>query len=115
MDALLGTSLPVFIGLTVCVMGFASFMTGQGLANTWRPMWQIVLYSVLLGLADRFLTWSLFEGELFHLSGYISHTLVLLVICSIAYRLTLTHKMVTQYPWIYQRSGPFTWRRRGVE
>ncbi len=115
MDALLGTSLPVFIGLTVCVMGFASFMTGQGLANTWRPMWQIVLYSVLLGLADRFLTWSLFEGELFHLSGYIFHTLVLLVICSIAYRLTLTHKMVTQYPWIYQRSGPFTWRRRGAE
>jgi len=115
MDALLGTSLPAFIGLTVCVMGFASFMTGQGLANTWRPMWQTVLYSVLLGFADRFLTWSLFEGELFHLSGYIIHTLVLLVICSVAYRLTLTHKMVTQYPWIYQRSGPFTWRRKGAD
>ncbi len=115
MDALLGTSLPVFIALTLGVMGFASFMTGQGLAKTWRPMWQTVLYSVLLGFADRFLTWSLFEGELFHLSGYIIDTLVLLVICAVAYRLTLTRKMVTQYPWIYQRSGPFTWRRRGAE
>jgi len=115
MDALFGTSLPVFIGLTVCVMGFASFMTGQGLANTWRPMWQTVLYSALLGFADRFLTWSLFQGELFHLSGYLIDTLVLMVICSVAYRLTLTHKMVTQYPWIYQRSGPFTWHRRGAE
>jgi len=115
MDALLGTGPWVLIALRVCVMGFASFMTGQGLANTWRPMWQTVLYSALLGFADRFLTWSLFQGELFHLSGYLIDTLVLLVICSVAYRLTLTHKMVTQYPWIYQRSGPFTWRRRGAE
>jgi hypothetical protein len=115
MDTLLGTSLPVFVGLTVCGMGFASFMTGQGLANTWRPMWQTVVYSVLLGFADRFLTWSLFQGELFHLSGYVIDTLVLLAICSVAYRLTLTHKMVTQYPWIYQRSGPFTWRRKGAD
>ncbi len=114
MDAL-GSNLPAFIVVTVIVMGFASFMTGLGLANTWRPMWQTVLYSVLLGFADRFLTWSLFEGELFHLSGYIIDTLVLLAICSVAYRLTLTRRMVTQYPWIYQRSGPFTWRRRGAE
>ena len=114
MDAL-GSNLPAFIVVTVIVMGFASFMTGLGLANTWRPMWQTVLYSALLGLVDRFLTWSLFQGELFHLLGYLVHTLFILIICSLAYRLTLARKMVTQYPWIYQRSGPFTWRRRGAE
>jgi hypothetical protein len=37
MESLLGTTLPVFIGMTVFVMGFAAFMTGQALANTWQP------------------------------------------------------------------------------
>jgi hypothetical protein len=30
----------------------------------------------------------------------------------VAHRLTMTHKMTTQYPWIYERTGPFGWRER---
>ena len=112
MVSLLGTSLPVFIGLTVMIMGFACFMTGQALANTWRPMWHIVPYSFLLGFADRFLTWGLFEGELLSISGYIIDSLVLLGIAATAYRLTQARRMVMQYPWIYERSGPFSWREK---
>ena len=112
MQDILGTSLPVFIGVTVVLMGFASFMTGQALANTWRPMWQVVPYCVLLGGADRFLTWGLFQGELLLLSGYVADTLVLIAISLFAYRLTLTHKMVTQYPWIYERAGVLSWREK---
>ena len=95
---ILGTTWPVFIGITLVLMGFASFMTGQAQANTWRPMWQIVPYCLLLGLADRFLTWGLFQGELFLLSGYLVDTLVLMSIAGTAYRLTLARKMVMQYP-----------------
>jgi Domain of unknown function (DUF6867) len=109
---ILGTTWPVFVGITILLMGFASFMTGQAVANTWRPMWQVVPYSVLLGLADRFLIWSLFQGQLFLLSGYLTDTLVLMGIAALAYRLTLAHKMVTQYPWVYERTGPFTWREK---
>ena len=109
---ILGTTWPVFIGITVLLMGFASFMTGQAVANTWRPMWQIVPYSLLLGVADRFLGWSLFQGQLFLLSGYIADSLVLMGIAALAYRLTLAHKMVTQYPWVYERTGLFTWREK---
>jgi hypothetical protein len=111
---ILGTTWPVFIGITILLMGFASFMTGQAVANTWRPMWQVVPYTLLLGLADRFLTWGLFDGQLFLLSGYIADSLVLMAIAALAYRLTLAHKMVTQYPWIYERTGPFTWREKIV-
>jgi hypothetical protein len=113
MEELLGTSWTVFIGMTVCVMGFASFITGQGLANTWRSVWQIVPYAMLLGGADRFLIWGLFQGELFLLSGYLIDTLVLMLIAWIAYRLTQARKMVAQYPWIYQRTSPFSWREKG--
>ena len=114
MEMLLGTTLPVFIGVTVLLMGFAAFMTGQALANTWRSAWQVVSYSLLLGCADRFLTWSLFEGALFSLSGYLIDTAVLLAICLFAYRITQANKMVSQYPWVYERRGLFGWRRKGT-
>ena len=114
MESLLGTTLPVFIGLTVFIMGFAAFMTGQALANTWRPYWHAVPYCFLLGFADRFLTWGLFEGELLSPSGYLIDSLALLGIATIAFRLTRARRMVTQYPWIYERSGPFSWREKSA-
>ena len=112
MVELLGTTWPVFIGLTCILMGFASFMTGQAIANTWRPMWQVVPYMVLLGAADRFLTWGLFQGELLLLSGFIIDTLVLMAIAALAHRLIMARKMASQYPWIYERTGLFTWREK---
>ena len=112
METLTGTSLPVFIGVTLMVMGFACFMTGQGLANTWKPAWQAVLYTLLLGFADRFLVWSLFESDLLSVTGYVVDTAVLLAICLVAYRSTKAHRMVSQYPWIYERNGLFGWRRK---
>ncbi len=112
MVEVLGTSWPVFIGITVMLMGFASGMTGQAVAKTWQPMWQIVPYAMLLGCADRFLTWGLFDGELLSLSGYVVDTLVLMAIGGLVYRLTLARNMVNQYPWMYERAGPLGWREK---
>lgn len=112
MEAVLGTSLPVFIGVTFILSGFAAYMTGQALATTWRPARQVFLYSVLLGFADRFLTWALFQGQLLSLSGYLIDTLVIFVITLLSYRLTLARRMTAQYPWIYERAGPFAWREK---
>jgi len=111
MVELLGTSWPVFIGMTVILTGFASFMTGQAVANTWHPMWHVVPYAVLLGVADRFLIWSLFDGKAL-LSGFVIDTLVILAIAAVAYRLTLARNMAGQYPWLYERTGIFTWRAK---
>ena len=112
MEDILGSSIPVFIGVTLVLMGFAAYMTGQALAGTWRPLWQVYPYGLMLGAADRFLTWALFQGPLFSLAAYVIDTAVLLVICLSAYRLTQARKMVSQYPWIYERSGPFAWREK---
>ena len=113
MQGLLGTSVGVFIGLTVVVMGFAAYMTGQALANTWKPVWQAWVYGALLGGAARFLTFALFEGELLLLSGYLIDAGVLIAIALFAYRLTQARKMVAQYPWLYERAGVFGWRNKG--
>ena len=108
----LGTSLSVFVLMTVILMGGAGFMTGQALAAAWRPVWQLFLYSLLLGGADRFLSFALFQAELLSLSGYLLDTAVIAAIAGIAFRLTRARRMVSQYPWLYERSGPFSWRER---
>ncbi len=112
MEAILGTSVGVFITITLCVMGFAAYMTGQALANTWKPWWHIVVYCVLLGFADRFLTFALFDGELLSVSGYLVDTAVIAAIGLFGYRLNQAGKMVRQYPWLYERVGLLGWRER---
>ena len=58
-----GSTLGDFIGVTLVLFGGAAFMTGQALAGTWRPLWQIVPYGLLLAAADRFFSWGLFDGR----------------------------------------------------
>jgi hypothetical protein len=112
MEGLLGTSPSVFIGLTIILFGGAAFMTGQALAQTWRPLWHVVPYVLLLGGGARFLTYALFEGSLLSASGYVIGTAILLVIALAAYRQTQARQMVVQYPWLYERAGLFGWRER---
>lgn len=110
MDSLLGTSPGVFLGITGILTGFCAFMTGQALATTWRPYWQLVVYCVLLGAVARFLIYGLFQGTLLSLSGYLIGSALLILIGSFAFLATRAHKMVSQYPWLYRRSGLFTWQ-----
>ncbi len=105
----LDAPLSVFIGLTVFGMGFAAFMIGQVVATTWKPAWQAVAYALLLGLGDRFLTFALFQGKLLSPTGYLADTAVLVAIALIAYRINLARRMVSQYPWLYRRTGLFSW------
>ena len=107
---MIGSTLPVFLGLTVLLIGGAAWLSGQALARNWRPWWQMVLYGMLLGLADRFLSWGLFGGVLLSPGGYVVDSAVIVAIGLVAYRLTLAGRMAAQYPWLYRRTGPFTWR-----
>lgn len=99
-----------FLGLTVFVAGAAAYMAGRALASKWRSPMQPVLYMLLLGLADRFFHFALFEGTLLSLHYYLVDTLVLIAISLIAFRLTRVRQMVTQYPWLYVSAGPFAWK-----
>jgi hypothetical protein len=112
LQALLGTSFGVFFGITVLLTGFTAFMTGQAVANTWKPYWQVPAYCAMLGCVARFLIYGLFDGELWSLSGYIAGTAVLILIGTFAFRVTRARKMVCQYPWIFRRSGLFGWAPR---
>lgn len=112
MESFIGTTWPVFLTITVAIVGFAAYMTGQAVANTWGPAWQVIVYTLLFGVVARFLIFALFEGDLVSLTGYFASTTVLLAIALFAYRLTKARKMVHQYPWLYDRAGLFGWRPR---
>ena len=103
------TSLGVLIGLTVILFGGCAFMTGQSLAISWRPWWLTLVYGTMLGAADRFLGFALFQGELLSLTGWLLDSTILIAIALAAFRLTRARRMTNQYPWLYQRTGPFSW------
>jgi hypothetical protein len=111
METLLG-NMGVYLGLTLCLMGFAAFMTGQATALTWKPARHAIGYALLLGLADRFLAYALFEGSLLSISAYLIDTASLASIALLAWRLGRARKMVSQYPWLYERVGPLSWRAK---
>jgi hypothetical protein len=112
MQALVGTSLGVFIGLTVILIGGAAIMTGRALADGWKPAWQVVAACFGLALADRFLVYALFGGKLLSLSGFIVDFTLLTALGLIAHRLTMVHKMIAQYPWRYERASLWSYRER---
>lgn len=112
MESLLGSSLAVFVGITVVLFGGASWMTGRALALTWKPLWLVIPYGLLLSLGARFLTFALFNGKLLSLSGYLLSTAVLVLVMFFAWRLYRVQQMLRQYPWLYKRRGLFAWREQ---
>ena len=112
MSELFGTTLPVYLGLTLALFGGAAWMTGQALGSAWRPGWQLMPYCALLAAGSRFFDWALFGGTLLSLPGYGLALATLLLLGIAAFRATRARKMTAQYPWLYERAGPFAWRAR---
>lgn len=114
MTGLVPESLGVFIGVTGMLFGGAAFLMGQAIGETWRPWWQNLPYGILLTAGCRFLTYALFGANLLSVSGYLASLAVLLAVALLAWRLALARRMVSQYPWLYERDGPFGWRGKGA-
>ncbi len=105
-------SIWVFLGLSVVLFGGAAFMMGQAIAETWRPAWHNIPYGLGLAAACRFLTFALFQAPLLSPGGYVASAAAILALALLAWRLARTRRMVTQYPWLYERDGVFGWREK---
>ena len=110
MDFYQGESLTQILVITGIIGGGAAWLAGRAIAQTWRPIWHVVGYMLLLGFAVRFAHFALGSGTLVSLPSYLSDTLYLIVVGTLGWRATRTTQMVTQYPWLYQRTGPLSWR-----
>ena len=109
---ILGTTYPVFIGVTLFFMCGCAILMGRALAGAWRPARYAVPYALLLGLADRFLIYALFGGDWRSLTGFIVDTSFIMLAALVSHRLTLAAQMVRQYPWLYERKGLLGWEER---
>jgi hypothetical protein len=103
---------PVFLVLTVILGGGAAFLSGRGLARSWKPFNRVFFYMALLAGAVRFFHYALFDGNLRSLYYYLVTYAVLLGAACLGFRAMRTTQMVTQYRWLYERTSPLTWRAR---
>lgn len=106
-----GDSLFNVLLFNIVLFGPGAFAAGQAVAGTWRPRWQIVVYTALLAAALRFFDYALGGGDFLVPGGFILSWIVLLGFASFAYRLTRVRQMVRQYPWLYRRKGLLDWEK----
>jgi hypothetical protein len=105
-------SFGVFVLVTVILGGGAAALSGRAIAETWRPVWQVVAYSLILGAAVRFFHFSLFGGTLFAAHYYLVDTAVCMAFGFLGFWAARASQMVTQYRWINVADGRLRWRRR---
>jgi hypothetical protein len=106
-------SMIAFFFVNVALGGGAAWLAGRAIAATWRPWWDVVKYMLLLGIAVRFIHYSLYQGVFLSLHYYLVDASVCLIFGLMSFRLKRVQQMVTCYNWINQRSGPLSWRSRG--
>ena len=114
MSGLLGSSPLVFFCLTIVIAGAAAMLAGGAIARNWKPPIQVVGTAFGLALADRFLKYALFQEPFLSLSGLIAAFVVLLALGLLAWRSAKAATMVRQYPWLYERVSPFSWKEKGA-
>ena len=101
--------------ITGVIGGGAAWLAGRAIAHTWRPFWHVIGYMALLGAAVRFIHFALFGADLLAPLSYAADTAFLLMVGCLAWRITRTTQMVTQYAWLYERTSPVSWRERPIE
>ena len=114
------------LALTIVMFGAGGFLMGQVVADTWRPWWNILPYGALLAIANQFLGFALFDGPFIvdslasagsqpigsAIFGYLVEFAVIVAFALVAFRVTRARRMTTQYPWLYERAGLFSWRQK---
>lgn len=102
----------VFLFLTVILGGGGAFLAGRANAKGWKSPIKLFVNMLLLNCGLRFLHFALFEHDLLSVEHFISQGIILEAMAFLGYRLTLAKQMVAKYPWLYERSTPFSWRQK---
>lgn len=122
-DLFVEKSIWAFLIVTVVLGGGGAWLTGRAMARGWRSFWLTALAMLPLAAAVRFLHWGLFvdaalpswreaQGSLLSLHYFLADALVLIVAAGLGWRLERARQLTWQYPWLFRRTGPFTWIER---
>lgn len=90
----------VFLLVTVILGGAAAWATGRAIASTWKPLWQLAFYLLLLAAAVRFIHYALFAEPLLALANYAVDAVTLIAVGFAGHRATRLRQMARQYGWL---------------
>jgi len=108
-------SIWVFLLVTVVIGGWTAWRTGKGIATSWGEIVpHVLIYTLLLGVGIRFIHHALYAGTMFSPQYYVVDTIVLLIFSTLGFRYTRARQMATNYHWIYEKAGPFSWKKKSV-
>lgn len=110
MGILWENSFGVFLLVQVFLGCGGAWMTGRAVARSWKPLPTLAVYVALLACAVRFLDYALFHGTLVSVHYWLVAFVLLGVAAGAAWRFTRAGQMTSQYRWLYERTGPFSWR-----
>ena len=102
----------VYVLLTLLFGGGAAILMGRSFAQNWRSVWLLVIASLGLALGVRFLHFALIEEQLLTTLGYAADAVTIIVLALFGFRWKRAQQMTTQYYWLYERTGPLTWRSK---
>jgi hypothetical protein len=105
-----GESIGHVVLVTGLLGGGAAWLAGRAIAATWRPPGHAVIAMAGIAAAARFIHFALFGGNLLSVTSYLCDTCIFVVVGLLAWQATRTTQMVRQYPWLYVRAGPLSWR-----
>ena len=103
-------SIFTFLLITIAMGGWLAWMTGRAIALIWRSPTQVVIAMIGLACAVRFIHMALFGGTLIEPHYFLVDLVFSTIVGFIGYRYTRVGQMTTQYKWLYERSGPLSWR-----
>ncbi|WP_416795620.1 DUF6867 family protein [Ciceribacter azotifigens] len=97
----------------VLLLGFwTAWRTGKAVAEGWQHYPTVIVYTLLLGVAMRFLHYALFQGPFINPFYYVIDVAVLLVFATAGYRVRRTRQMVDNYYWLYEKTSAFSWKNK---
>ncbi|CDZ34837.1 Hypothetical protein NGAL_HAMBI1145_25360 [Neorhizobium galegae bv. officinalis] len=97
----------------VLIIGFwTAWRSGKAAAEGWNGYTTVVVYTLLLGVAMRFLHYALFQGPFISPFYYIMDVAILLVFSSAGFRIRRTRQMVQNYYWLYEPASAFSFKKK---
>lgn len=106
------STIGIFLLVTIFLGGGAAWMSGRAIARSWQTRLRLVIYLLILTFGVRFLHFALFGGHLFTVHFYLVDGLALLIFGLLGFQYQRTEQMTRQYRWIFEKTSPFTWRKR---
>ena len=104
-----------FVMVSFLIGGWTAWRTGKGVADGWGQIIpHVLIYTLLLGIGIRFVHHALFNGTMFSLHYYVVDTICLMIFSLAGFRYTRAKQMATKYYWLYEKAGPFAWKKKSV-